>query len=622
MKDDSRDPIEVWRDVSARAARMGGFRGAAQRDRRSGGAGGWPLGLLALVVLALVAGLSFRQGGISASPSPSGASNGPTIDQADDGTFRLELSAPHGTYGPDDPIEPAATITYLGPDATTIASHAASPVGFRIEEIGGDRGMGGGMDQPCLSTPLTRGVPLAVPFVKAGTPDRGGFDIPWYQDPVLRLPVGTWRIVADLDVFLGGCGGSRHQVSVAIVVTVAGQPPASVAPSGSVAPSVTPDPSPSLSADAEAARQIALKYVDALATGHAEQAWPLLSTWSRTVIGSFTTFADAERRSAVLAQGPPEVGSPSRDPGLLDPAALGERADDIKAVAAPNRTFVVSVRQPATDGAVANRTLVVAPVDGTWRIWPDLGTDGYAWAYPDGCAAFSLSDRRCEAVINAAASQAGIDRATATAIWLVPDPGCGPDPSEKPITLCTRTTSFVAGVRFETSRGDVARADIFCGVGPPSLLCSDAPGIQAVDLHGGYWDVPCTGEAPDGCPSPLPSLSPDRAASGTELRLASLDVPVGPVGHREVEIGTAVLVDGLVQEARFSLGDQVQDGFALDPGLVRMELRSTIAGRPPFDNAYVRGTFAGLEPVRVILVFDVTETSPGAVIHVTDVEVR
>jgi hypothetical protein len=97
---------------------------------------------------------------------------------------------------------------------------------------------------------------------------------------------------------------------------------------------------------------------------------------------------------------------------------------------------------------------------------------------------------------------------------------------------------------------------------------------------------------------------------------------VGPVGHREVEIGTAVLVDGLVQEARFSLGDQVQDGFALDPGLVRMELRSTIAGRPPFDNAYVRGTFAGLEPVRVILVFDVTETSPGAVIHVTDVEVR
>ena len=99
-------------------------------------------------------------------------------------------------------------------------------------------------------------------------------------------------------------------------------------------------------------------------------------------------------------------------------------------------------------------------------------------------------------------------------------------------------------------------------------------------------------------------------------------MPVGAVGHREVEIGRAVLVDGIVQEARFSIADQTQVGFLLDPGLVRMELRSTIPGRPPFDNIYQRGTFKGAEEVRVVLVFDVAETGQDAVIHVTDVLVR
>ena len=51
------------------------------------------------------------------------------------------------------------------------------------------------MNDPCLSTILTRQVPVAAPFVKGGVPDAD-FDVPWYLDPVLRLPVGTWRIRA------------------------------------------------------------------------------------------------------------------------------------------------------------------------------------------------------------------------------------------------------------------------------------------------------------------------------------------------------------------------------------------------------------------------------------------
>jgi hypothetical protein len=234
-----------------------------------------------------------------------------------------------------------------------------------------------------------------------------------------------------------------------------------------------------------------------------------------------------------------------------------------------------------------------------------------------------LSARRCEAVVTTAASNIGFDRSTATATFLMADPGCGSDPLSDDAVLCTRSTSHVAGVRFDRADGASVLSEVFCGVGPPTLTCSETPGIQAVDLHGaGYWDVPCAGEPPDGCPTPIPKPTGAAAAVGRELHIDAIAVPVGAVGHREVEIGSAVLVDGIVQEARFSIADQAQVGFLLDPGLVRMELRSTVPGRPPFDNVYQRGTFEGPEEVRVVLVFDVAETGPDAVIHVTDVLVR
>ena len=370
-------------------------------------------------------------------------------------------------------------------------------------------------------------------------------------------------------------------------------------------------------------------YENALADGHPEIAWRMLSPWSRTTVASGATFYDAERRAA--AAGPAgtkvEIAVPSRDPSLLDPAFLGPRAADLAAAADPNRTFVVSVRRPGVDGAAAATTnLVVAPIDGgAWRIWLDTASGAYgAWPFPEGCIAFGLSGRRCEAVVNTAATNAAFDRSSATSTFLMPDPGCGGDPlSDHVGGLCTRSMAFIAGVRFDRADGTSVLSEVFCGVGPPTLTCSETPGIQAIDLHGaGYWDVPCAGEPPDGCPTPIPTPTGAAAAVGRELKIDALDMPVGAVGHREVDIGRAILVDGIVQEARFTIADQAQVGFLLDPGLVRMELRSTIPGRPPFDNVYQRGTFKGPEEVRVVLVFDVAETGPDAVIHVTDVLVR
>jgi hypothetical protein len=156
------------------------------------------------------------------SPEPT-ANLDPVSKSVDDAAFQLTLTTPHGTYGPNDVIEPNATVTYLGPSGKTSMFHGSSPVGFLIDEIGGTRRMDGGMDLPCLQTTATQGVPLSYPFEKAGTTEHG-FDAVWYQDPALHLPTGVWRIRAylDIDVTDGTmtCGGIHHHLEVENVITV------------------------------------------------------------------------------------------------------------------------------------------------------------------------------------------------------------------------------------------------------------------------------------------------------------------------------------------------------------------------------------------------------------------
>jgi hypothetical protein len=618
---DPRDTVEEWSDVSRRAALATGYRSRSLPRTTARTSAVRSLGALAVVVLVVVGGLALR------SSSPDTLSGAPVVAAAEDASFRLTLTTPRATYSPADAIDPVAAVTYLGPKTSETMYHAMYPIGFQIEEVGGKRVMGGFMDDPCLSTELTKGKPAEFPFGKAGagTDDpSAGFNRAWYQDPVLRLPEGTWRIIANLEIDTGQCGGEHHQLTVENVVTVVAG--ASPSPAEQATPSPTPLATPSLSADAATALEIVRKYLDAVATDHPENAWPMLSTWSHRAVGSFATYVDANRRFGPPAGSQYVVSPPSRDPDLLDPAFLGQRSADIAAAADASTVFVVSVTYPdAVGAALATQNLVAARLSGgDWRIWLDMSPDGYVVSYPDGCRFFDLSNRRCDAVMNAARAALGIDPATVEGIDLLPDQACGGsnrDPDA--LDICVRTMAFVAGVRFHLANGTTLRQDIFCGPGPSTLVCSENPAIDAIDLHGaGYWDVPCTGEAPNGCPSPIPTPTGAEAEVGRELRIATLDLPVGSKGHREVEIGRAVLVDGIVQDARFSIVDQTQNGFLLDPGVIRMELRSTIAGRPSFDNAYQRGTFRGPEEIRIMLVFDVAETNPDAVIHILDVLVR
>ena len=615
----SRDPIEEWRTVSERAARATGYRRrpvVVARPAREFG-----LGAVLLVVAVVAGGLLLRP---VAQPSGGPGGAAPVVASTDDGMFRLTLTTPHSAYEPSDAIEPVATLTYLGRDPSTAISHGDPAIGFAIEEVAGSREMGGFVNDICQSTPLTKDEPISVLFEKRGTTDRG-FDASWYQDPVLRLPIGSWRIRATLDAFIGSCGGERHQLTVDNVIRVGEAPTASATPSltpATATPSPLPTPTPTLSAEAVAARDLVRKYVDGLSTEHSEQSWQMLSDWSKRTVGAFATFSDAERRLLAYDSRPPVVVDPTRDPAVLAMAMTGARADDIAANADRDRAWVVVLQRPESAVATAgDQSLIVAPVHGVNRIWLDTTHETYgAWPYPDGCPAFAMSVRRCRAVVEQAAEYVAVDAASASAIWLLVDPGCGGDPT-KQLVLCTRTMSFVAGVRFDRAGQEPVRQDIFCGVGPPSLVCSENPSIQAVDMHNGYWDTPCTGEAPSGCASPVVPPTGGAARGARALQLATVDVPVGDVGHHEVEIGTAVLPGGVLSEGRMSI-DQVQQGFLLDPGLVTMVIRSTDPSRPPFQNIHERGVWDQPETVRVLVVFDVMATSPGATIHITGVEVR
>jgi hypothetical protein len=238
MSDPRRDAIDEWGAVSARAARATSMRRPlpSARPRPARAAAG--LGALTIGVVVVVAALALR-------PSVGPAASGAVTATTDDGTFRLTLSTPQGTYGPTDPIAPVATLTYLGPDPQVSIFHASHAIGFRIEGVGDDRAMGGGTRLPCRSTDLTKDQPITQAFWKGGSPDEV-FDRAWYEDPVLRLPAGTWRIVAMLNVMVGaGCRGAEQRLEVTNVIRVVDGAPSPIetgAPSPSAA---TESPTPS-----------------------------------------------------------------------------------------------------------------------------------------------------------------------------------------------------------------------------------------------------------------------------------------------------------------------------------------------------------------------------------------
>jgi hypothetical protein len=248
-----------------------------------------------------------------------------------------------------------------------------------------------------------------------------------------------------------------------------------------------------------------------------------------------------------------------------------------------------------------------------------------------GCSSVAGLDaaaepRPCEEVYPAERCLRMADRATegtprtrddVLAVRIVPDPPADPNVQTlggpRPITVRVELRD---GTTFDTQMCGGLSDDAACFDEPPEWLSTGSL------ISGGYHDVPCAGEPPDGCATPVPSIDPAIAPDATPIVVESLDIPVDRVGPYEVSLGTGALPNGILTEAVWRLLDPWPIGVTFGDRAPRLVVRSLEPDRTAFDNAYTHGWREGIERIEALIVFDVKRFDDGSVVQVRDVVVR
>jgi len=230
---------------------------------------------------------------------------------------------------------------------------------------------------------------------------------------------------------------------------------------------------------------------------------------------------------------------------------------------------------------------------------------------PRDCAA-EFSAARCLAIADHVAAQVDRDRGDVTSVTILPDP-----PPEGAVL----GGAWPIRIRLTFEDGTTHEGRICGGVGI-SPACSDTPRLDAQSVIGAYHDVPCAGEPPEGCASPVPSPEPAVVAVAEPIRIAARSISIDKEGPFEVELGEGTLANGILTEVSFSFQDPWPPALALRDGAVFLEVRSLEADGRPFDNIYSHGWREGVERVTAVLHFDVLWFEPGAELGIRDIVVR
>jgi hypothetical protein len=162
----------------------------------------------------------------STSPHPPAAIPAGAVEGNDaEPWFKLRIRAGPGVYRAGEPIQVWAWLTYTGPKPQEkLVASGSGLVQFSWEQQDGQRRQDGAGTADCAPYSIDRTQVLAVPFAKSGgfsgdDPDAG-FWRQYFQDPVLRLPAGRYRIHALTNFFVGECGGPEHRLDAAVKITV------------------------------------------------------------------------------------------------------------------------------------------------------------------------------------------------------------------------------------------------------------------------------------------------------------------------------------------------------------------------------------------------------------------
>jgi hypothetical protein len=225
--------------------------------------------------------------------------------------------------------------------------------------------------------------------------------------------------------------------------------------------------------------------------------------------------------------------------------------------------------------------------------------------YPDACASFGFSPKRCEAVVVKGLEAARVARADVVGIEMQPPPepqgrslGGGP----------------VAELAFRLADGMTLRQEVAC-IGIDGLFdpaCGDDARIQ---FSGGVEeDRPCTGvgEATDvpagqtdpyvGCATPPPTPPAMVVASAKPLRIDQTTIPIDHPGNYRIVLGRATLPNGYLSERTLTIANPQPTAFWIR--VLGLEVTSDVPDRPRVGGRY-REPFDGLEPVTVTAEFEV-----------------
>lgn len=270
---------------------------------------------------------------------------------------------------------------------------------------------------------------------------------------------------------------------------------------------------------------------------------------------------------------------------------------------------------------VAGSTLLVLAFGALAQTHPPTGV---VVGYPEGCAAYDLSEPRCAYITRWAAREVDADPARPLAFELLGDPildspGC----QDGNACLTNRSQAFVVRVRVHDGPQVLGDATVFCGIdAEASWLCTETPVIATrTPTTNGYHDVPCADEDGEVCATPVPTPRPADLAAAVPLAVQDLSIPIDRIGPHEIEIGEVLLPNGILREATLHLGDTAPDRLLVATDGVTLRLES-IDGGGPVENAYDHGWREGTERVRAVLAFTVEEFAPGASLDVVEVVVR
>ena len=182
-----------------------------------------------------------------------GTDNGAAIGESKDGPFDLMIRSPKAAYEQNEPIQITGSLMYNGPQTAVGIAHALGadegPLVFSIDEpVLGDLRLATVVPQPCLHSELRRDVPLAASFAKGGVWDgddpQASAYLAYVQDPVLRLPPGTWHARVTASFSVGDCSSNdRHEMNATVTIVVSdetGRVPPAVSPTPTIAPADVP----------------------------------------------------------------------------------------------------------------------------------------------------------------------------------------------------------------------------------------------------------------------------------------------------------------------------------------------------------------------------------------------